>query len=356
MKFKNHLAVLLLFCFFITGCATAPKAREGFPYQIVSLNGQPYFALIDMCEDKGVLWDYDPLSKVLILRKNDKEFKFMAGSRMTIVGDETRELSSSVEIKDSKVYAPLEVFDIIIPPACKFPKKEGAVYLKQIQTVMLDAGHGGKDPGAIGKYGLQEKDVVLDMVRRIKNQLDNCGLKVLTTRSDDRFIPLAQRSDMANRNKADIYVSIHANAARSRRIEGFEVYYLTDAVDDDARALAAAENAPLELDQNDFHSRMLTLKAMLWDLIYTENRKESIELAHFISSSVSGSMNLKTLCIKGAPFAVLKGSRMPAVLVEIGYISNREGEKKLRNPQYREALAEAIAKGIMDFKYYCEGK
>jgi N-acetylmuramoyl-L-alanine amidase len=94
---------------------------------------------------------------------------------------------------------------------------------------------------------------------------------------------------------------------------------------------------------------------MLWDLIYTENRKEALNLGHHIGRRVSREMGLKLLGVKGAPFAVLKGAKMPAVLLEIGYISNRDGERRLRDPNYRQRLAEAIADGIMDFKRYAEG-
>ena len=355
---KNWFIALLFVCLSVAGCATMPSERVQFPYPVVSLNNQSYFSLTGLCEKEGLSWEYDPLSKILILKKDRKEFKFLVGSRLAMIGDETKEFSAPLEIKDSVVYAPLEVRDEIIPPACKIPESvvAGPLHLKPIRSVVIDAGHGGKDPGAIGRYGLKEKDVVLDMSQRVGNELKRCGVKVYFTRSTDVFIPLPQRSDIANGKEADVFVSIHANACRSRRIEGFEVYYLTEAVDDDARALAAAENAPLGLDEGSLHSRVLTLKAMLWDMIYTENRKESIELAHFISKSVSGKLDLKTLGIRGAPFAVLKGTRMPAVLVEIGYISNREGEKKLRSEQYRQVLARAIAEGIMGFKNYCEGR
>jgi len=221
--------------------------------------------------------------------------------------------------------------------------------------VVLDAGHGGKDPGAVGRKGLREKDVNLDMAFRVKKELERCGLQVTLTRLDDTFIPLAERPRIANDRGADIFVSLHANANHARWIEGFEAYYLTDDVDDDARALAEVENMPAEVEPNLFKKQVLSLKAMLWDLIFTENRKESIELADGISQAVARRLGMRLLGIKGAPFAVLRGARMPAVLIEVGYLSNRDGERKLREPSYRQQMAEAIAEGIMDFKRYAEG-
>lgn len=357
LRYKNLLFILMGVSLWASGCATVPRAGGSFPYPTVVMHGASYFALLPMCEREGVIWDYDPLSKVLILKKDDLDLRLLVGSRTFLTADTIKELSAPVEIKESVIYAPVEVRDHIVPPACRFEKKEeGPVHLKPIRSVVLDAGHGGKDPGAMGRRGLKEKDVVLDVVEKVSLELKRCRLGVDTTRSSDQFIPLPQRPQMANDGRADLFVSIHANANRSRWVEGFEVYYLTESVDDDARALAAAENASLEIDHQDFHSRLLSLKAMLWDMVYTENRKESIELAHFISRSVSQKMNLKSLGVKGAPFAVLKGARMPAVLVEVGYISNGDGERNLRDAQYRRLMAEAIAGGIMDFKNYCEGK
>lgn len=356
LRYKKLFLTIAL-VFLVAGCATTPGAGGPFPYPTVSMHQQAYVALPLLCERDVIAWDYDPLSKVLILKKDKQELKLLVGSRMIMAQDALRELTGPVEILDSVVYAPIEVREYLVPAVCKFPEKAaGPLYLKEIRSIVVDAGHGGKDPGAIGKQGLREKDVVLDVARKVERELGRCGLSVTTTRSSDEYIQVAGRPEIANKMKADLFVSIHANANLSRWIEGFEVYYLTEAVDDDARALAAAENAPLEIEDTGFSGRFASLKATLWDLVYTENRRESIELAHFISKSVSRRMSLKTLGVKGAPFAVLKGSRMPAVLVEIGYLSNRDGEKNLRDPQYRQAMAEAIAEGIMDFKNYCEGR
>jgi N-acetylmuramoyl-L-alanine amidase len=335
-----------------------PSATERFPYETVNFHESAYFVLVNMCDKEGVTWDYDPLSQQIILKKDAKEVKLLIGSDVVVGNNIVTHLPGPVEIRDSVIYAPVDVRKYLIEtPVCKFPvKKPGALYLRSVETVVLDAGHGGKDPGTIGIQGLKEKGVVLDMAERIKQELERCGMNVYLTRSQDRFVVLQERPSFANRKKADLFVSIHANANHSRWIEGFEVYYLTEAVDDDARALAAAENAPEGITNPSFSSSMLSLKAIIWDMIYTENRKESIELARYIGGAVSKKMGLKLLGVKGAPFAVLKGAKMPAVLVEIGYISNKEGERKLRDGEYRGRMAEAIAAGIMDFKNYSEGR
>jgi len=358
VKGLRRSIVIFLSVLLFAGCATVPSVTERFPYETLNLHENAYFALVNMCDKEGVGWDYDPLSQQIILKKDAKEVKLLIGSDVVVSNNIVTHLPGPVEIKDSVVYAPVDVRKYLIEmPVCKFPAKQpGALYLRSVESVVLDAGHGGKDPGAIGKQGLKEKGVVLDMAERIKQELERCGMKVYLTRSQDQFVALQERPSFSNQKKADLFVSIHANANRSRWIEGFEVYYLTEAVDDDARALAAAENAPQELSGSSFSNSMLSLKAIVWDMIYTENRKESVELARYIGGAVSKKMGLKLLGVKGAPFAVLKGTKMPAVLVEIGYISNKEGERKLRDGEYRGRMAEAIAAGIMDFKNYSEGR
>jgi N-acetylmuramoyl-L-alanine amidase len=356
VAFPLWLLTAAVLVFGAGGCATVPRLPAGFGYATQTIDGATYFPVIRMCEKEGVLWDYDPLSQVLVLKKGGQEVRSMIGSRSVRLGNENKLLSAPLCLKDSVVYAPVDLWSYF-QPAVQAPAtpSSGAARLRSVRTVIIDAGHGGKDPGAIGRAGLREKDVVLDVAQRVRQALDARGLRAYLTRDTDDFIVLGQRPEQANNKDADIFVSIHANANPSRRIEGFEAYYLTEAVDDAARAVAAAENAPADIDADFFRDQMLSLKAMLWDLVYTENRKEAVTLGHYIGRSVSRQTGLKLLGVKGAPFAVLKGAKMPAVLLEIGYISNRDGERRFRDPNYRQRLAEAIADGIMDFKRYAEG-
>ena len=360
--FKNkRLCIFFLIavttCFLAAGCATTPSSLK-FPYETIYLNNSAYFAIIDMCDHEGVKWDYDPLSKEILLKKDAVELRLLVGSRDVMVGSMLEKLPAPVEIRESVLYAPLELRNYFAPvsgPTLLKNLSPAGILLRPVDIVIIDAGHGGRDPGAIGRYGLKEKTVVLDIAEKVTQGLKSYGLKVSMTRDDDEYIPLLQRPNIANKKNADLFISIHANANHSRWIEGVEVYYLTEAVDDNARALVAAENYPLEVAGQDVRGP-ISLKATLWDMVYTENRKESVSLARYVSDAVSKKMNLKELGVKGAPFIVLKGARMPAVLVEIGYISNREGEKKLEDPVYRHQMADAIVEGIINFKNYAEGR
>ncbi len=358
-RMPKGLIFLGIFMLCVGGCANVARRDLGFACPTCTINDAPYFALIDMCKAEGLTWDYDPLSQIVILKRDRMNLKLLIGSSKIIINGGPGELSKPVVIKDSIIYAPPDLRNYVYnSEAGTFEKGKLAppVALRSVNFVVLDAGHGGKDPGAIGKRGLKEKSVVLDVANRIKEELEKQGLKVYMTRTKDRFIQLDERSRIANEKGADLFVSIHANANRSRWREGFEVYYVSEDIDDDARALAAAENPPRELEKEDYLRQPSSLKAIIWDMIYTENRKESIELAGYICNAVSDKMSLKMLGVKGAPFAVLKGARMPAVLVEIGYLSNGEGEKKLGSSAYRREIAQAIASGIINFKKYSQGE
>jgi len=351
---RKRLVLIAILAVMAGGCATTQPG--GCPYATQSINQAAYFPLMQMCQEEAVAWDYDPLSQVVVLKKDRTKLELLVGSRQALLGPLVVQLKGPVVLKDSVIWAPVEVRGYFFPSSLQEKKtggKQEGVLRRAVNVVVLDPGHGGKDPGAIGKTGLREKEVVLDVAGKVKKELERAGLTVYMTRDSDRFIPLTQRPKIASRRKADIFVSIHANANHSRWIEGFEVYYLSESVDDDARATASAENASLELEDADF-LESFPLKAILWDMIHTENRKESVELARLLGEIVSREMDIKMLGVKGAGFAVLKGSSMPSVLVEIGYLSNQAGERKLYDPLYREHMAQAIAAGILKFKQVSE--
>lgn len=220
------------------------------------------------------------------------------------------------------------------------------------KTIALDAGHGGKDPGAIGPRGLREKAVTLDIVKRLKVLLEGAGFKVVLTRDRDRFVPLKTRANLAHLRKADLFISIHCNAALSRRARGFEVFYLSPAVNDEARAVAALENSVLELEKKPilFNGGNRNTEAIVWELQYGEFRRESVELARCIERGMARNLPTANRGVKTALFYVLKGVAMPSVLVEVGFISNPYEERRLASASYRQSIARALLKGILSYK------
>ena len=169
------------------------------------------------------------------------------------------------------------------------------------------------------------------------------------TRYKDRFISLGGRSRVANKQGGDLFISVHANASRSRSVSGFEAYYLSEATDDHARAIAAAENASLPDEVGE--AVPTHTEAIIWDLLYTEHRAESTELAREICRGLADRrLSSRNRGVKSARFAVLKGARMPAVLVEVGFVSHPGEESRLGSASYRQRLAEGIRNGILGFR------
>lgn len=224
----------------------------------------------------------------------------------------------------------------------------------RIKTIVIDPGHGGKDAGAIGKGGLLEKDVTLDIARRLASELKRSlqDVNILMTREDDYFIPLRQRTAFANQNKADLFISIHANSAYSRQASGFEVYHLSlVASDSRARAIAAAENEVLDMEaDNQNRKRIDPVSLILGDLAQNEFINESAALAGWIQAGIDRELGLDKRGIKGAFFWVLKDAMMPAVLIETAFISNPIEEEKLKSEGFKNRIATAIAASIIKYK------
>ena len=206
-----------------------------------------------------------------------------------------------------------------------------------IRKVVIDAGHGGQDAGAVNRSGLKEKNITLDIALRVRRELQARGLEVVMTRDSDVFVPLGKRADIANRAKADFFVSIHANAASEPSLRGFEIYHLSEEADD----LALAQDRSGDSEG---------LRTILWDLRESENRKESLSMTNHLMNAVSADVKTAVQRARAAAFYVLKQTECPAVLVETGYVTNPEDEKFLRSPIFKKKLARAIAKGILDFK------
>jgi N-acetylmuramoyl-L-alanine amidase len=228
--------------------------------------------------------------------------------------------------------------------------KKTALAARYIKKIVIDAGHGGKDPGAIGQSGLKEKSVTMDVVKRLKLLLEEKGFDVVLTRKADNFISLPKRVDISNNSKADLFVSIHANANRERDLSGFEIYHVAANSDHfDRRRQGSLSLSRYGVNSSSVCGDSLILRAVLWDLIRAYCREESVELASCICGVIGRQLEAPVLGIKSANFRVLKGARMPAILVEIGFISNNDEEDLLRRGSYRQQIARGITDGIIDY-------
>lgn len=214
--------------------------------------------------------------------------------------------------------------------------------------VMLDPGHGGKDPGAVGPTGLKEKDVVLSIGRMVRERLARDGAyDVRMTRDTDVFIPLEERTAMANQARADIFVSLHINASLNRKAEGISTYVLSRASDRHSLELAARENGvPV--------AKLSAVKFIIDDLSTYGRKKESLRLAKTVNDAIVKNVNgrfgaVQDLGLKQAPFYVLVGARMTAVLVESSFITNRREEARLYDEKYLSTIADSVVEAI---RYY----
>lgn len=218
------------------------------------------------------------------------------------------------------------------------------------RVVVVDAGHGGYDDGAKGPDGLLEKNVALDVARRLAVRLRREGLRVVMTRKGDRFVSLHERTEIANRSGANLFISIHVNASHYRSAHGIETYFASlDSTDEAARELARAENRAFGAEARE-GSKGDPLAAILGDLAATEHLQESQEFARFAQESMVGPGSAASRGVKQAPFVVLMGVKMPAVLVEIGFLTNPKDERGLHSIRRRNHIADDLAKAVADFR------
>ena len=213
----------------------------------------------------------------------------------------------------------------------------------KVKTIVIDPGHGGKDPGAVSESGLQEKELVLDISKQLKSLLESSGAyHVFMTRETDVYLPLKDRTAFANQKGADVFISVHINSSENSSARGIETYYLSLASDEEARMTAALENASSGKTIKDLNN-------IVRYIIRGAKVKESRELARTIQSQLRIHTGANDRGIRRAPFMVLIGAQAPSILVELGYMSNKQDESLLRSAEYRDKLVRALAEGVKNY-------
>jgi N-acetylmuramoyl-L-alanine amidase len=220
----------------------------------------------------------------------------------------------------------------------------------KVNRIVIDAGHGGHDEGTSGPNGLLEKDVVLDVSLRLAKLIQSrMGAEVVLTRSDDTFIPLQERTAIANDRKADLFLSIHANSSPAPSVAGAETFFLNFTNSPGALDVAARENSGAEKSVGD-------LKDLIQSITLNDKIAESQTFAQTVQSSLfaqaaRANLAAKNRGVKRAPFVVLIGASMPSVLAEIGFLTNARDEANLSKPEYRQKIAEALYKGVSQYSH-----
>ena len=305
---------------------------------------------------------------------NNKKIKISNQVTFIEIEDNLFQLTSKVVNQNDNYYMPTESFFSIIQNlsssfSIKYTNDEiritstpglkktiKAVDLRnekekwEFKTIVIDAGHGGKDPGAVGYRGTKEKDIALDVAKRLEKKLSkNMNVKIVMTREEDIFLRLSERTKIANESNGNLFISIHTNAAEDRRASGFETFLIGPNKNEAAVRVAARENAVLELEG--ITGKKLSNEDLIQATIaQSAFASQSEQFASMVQKEIKKRVQSKDRGVKQAGFYVLMGASMPNVLVELGFISNPSEEKKLRSPQYRDQLASAIYRAVEQYQ------
>ena len=219
--------------------------------------------------------------------------------------------------------------------------------LAAVSKIVIDPGHGGKDPGAISPNGIREKDITLEIGKLLAKRLKELGFEIFLTRSRDEFLTLEERTVFANKKRADLFISVHINSHQNPSVSGIETYFLNLTTDSSAIEVAARENATTQKSISD-------LQLIINDLMLNSKINESSKFANFVhtcivSSALNIGYNGKNLGVRQAPFYVLLGAQMPSILLELGFITNSTDSEMLKRRSYQDTLVEGIAKGINNY-------
>lgn len=303
------------------------------------------FLLSEQAGLRGLAYSYDAQRRIAQVGSGERSMSFLAGSRYAWVFGRLKRLRERTHLaSDGR--------DLWVPDEARIffgaPLANEAAAPRSF-TVMIDPGHGGKDPGAVAPDGRLEKDVALQISLEIADKLRAKGLRVVLTRRTDEFIELQRRPEMANEMGADLLVSVHANASESASLGGFEIYYLSDGVDDTALAVDRARSRAPRAPSGEFGIDGGASRAIVWDLVSSENRRRSAGMADHIEREVGSAVVTEARRVRQAEFRVLKLADCPAVLVEAGYLTHDGDEAKLFDPEYRSRLSDAIVQGLAKY-------
>ena len=342
--------------------------------EISTIQNKQLFSINDFIKITNSKNFINDKTEKIIFYIDDKKIKITNQIAFVMIEDNLFQLSSKTVKQNNDYYVPTESFlsiinslstsisislntnQINLERIIETPKKTVKVDLKsekekwEFKTIVIDAGHGGKDPGAVGYRGTKEKDIALDVAKRLEKKISkNMDVKVVMTRDEDVFLRLSERTKIANENNGSLFISIHTNAAEDRRASGFETFLIGLNKNEYAAKVAARENAVLELEGKS--GQELTGEDLIQATIAQAAFASSSEtFADMVQKEIKKRVQSRDRGVKQAGFVVLARASMPNVLVELGFISNPAEEKKLRSPQYRDQLATAIYRAVQQYE------
>ncbi|HOA08167.1 MAG TPA: N-acetylmuramoyl-L-alanine amidase [Spirochaetota bacterium] len=372
------MRIILISIFLIcTAVSIHPAENSDLQFRIQKLNGKEYVSLYEICRDGEFDQSIDPVLGRGKIYKKTYVAVYQIDLSVMLAGKELIKADYPVRRgDDGEVFIPADSAQQILTIMLekKFLRQgnylkedkesktvikkpvDDDIHYEEIDFIVIDAGHGGKDPGAVGKGGKREKDITLAVSKRIRDILKRelKGVNISLTRSTDVFLELGERTEIANKllrkSKNGLFISIHVNASISPKSSGFETYYLSrDPTTDDARVTATLENnvVILETKKKHHYDDIEFIEALM---LAAQIQKESHILAELIQKNMTSAMKQSySRGVKRADFFVLRGSLMPAVLVEIGYITNKKELNLLITPNYQAVVSGAVAGGITSF-------
>ena len=342
--------------------------------EIKTIQNNQFFSVNDLARITNSKKFINDQTEKIIFYVDNKKIKVTNDIAFILIEDSLYQLSSKAIKDKNDYYLPIDSFFNIINNLSKdfsaaltsqrisfSTKKINVTPNKKVdlsnekqkwefKTIVIDAGHGGKDPGAVGYRGTKEKDIALDVAKRLEKKLSkNLNVKIVMTRDEDIFLRLSERTKIANENNGSLFISIHTNAAEDRRASGFETFLIGPNKNEAAVRVAARENAVLELEG--ISGQKLTNEDLIKATIaQSAFASKSEQFASMVQGEIKKRVQSKDRGVKQAGFYVLMGASMPNVLVELGFISNPSEEKKLRSPQYRDQLATAIYRAVEQYQ------
>ena len=383
MKLFKSIYPLFYYLLFISWCFAATQGTVKVVDSNILLIGkanyikeQKYYISVNNFSDVLLNKNFtNNDTEKIIIYFGDTKIKITANISFIIINDKPYQLQNNVFQRKGEYYVPLDDFLVLLTQHTNTsysmnynsmsinlssviqnsPIDRTTDLIKekkkwQFDTIIIDPGHGGKDPGSVGYKGTKEKDIVLDVSKRLARKIQkNLRVKTILTRDEDVFIRLQDRTKFANTNEGDLFISIHVNSNESKKPYGFETYLLKPGRNQEAINVALRENSVIELEGNKFEQ--LTDEQLIQATIAQSGFVQySEKFAALVQEEIDKRVQSRNRGVKQAGFYVLMGASMPNVLIELGYISNPNEEKKLNSSSYRDMLATSIYYAILEYQ------
>jgi N-acetylmuramoyl-L-alanine amidase len=348
---SGRVVIFLALAFFLGGCATVPRV---VPPQAGEI------PLQSICQKYAMDCRWDGVAQTVTMDYHGTKIQALVGSDVVLVGNARLSLGAPLSRRKGAVMVPPDFERVVIGPASPLTGAPQGLP-KRIGKIVIDAGHGGKVPGAIGITGVKEKDITLDIARRLRSELEKSGVDVILTRDKDEALSLERRAEIASRPDVDLFVSIHANSTpidkrtgshgAGSRAHGIEVYYSgalgSGDRSDDQRRL----NERKLCGQFKMNSGCEDAKKIVLNMLYNYKLSVGPGMADRMARNLSRAMDEKSRGAKPERYFVLRNTLVPAILIEVGFLSNPQEERRLNDPAYRQRIAEAAAESIVEYLY-----